>query len=132
MAFKKGQSGNLAGRPRKAVKHAGVVARAEKQIADRLPSLIENMLTLADGFWQEDTDKDGRRIVYKTAPDRAANQYLIDRIMGKPTERKEVTGAEGGLIRVEAFDYAAAIAPIATGSDEDSDPSGEDAGASDG
>jgi len=33
--------------------------------------------------------------------DQAANKYLIDRIIGKPTERKEVTGADGGPIEID-------------------------------
>lgn len=91
MAFKKGNPGGP-GRPRKADSHAGVIAAAEKKIADRLPSLLENMFALADGYWQEETDKDGKRIVYKTPPDFKANQYLLDRILGKPTERQEISG----------------------------------------
>lgn len=89
MPFDKGQSGNPKGRPRKADQNAGAVARAEKQIRDRLPELIDNMLALAGGVWEEETTPTGVRRVYKNIPDRAANQYLIDRIMGKPTERKE-------------------------------------------
>lgn len=42
-------------------------------------------------------------------PDRAANQYLIDRIAGKPTERREVTGPEGAAIPIS---IEAAIAKI--------------------
>jgi len=106
MAFQKGQSGNPKGRPRKADSHAGAVAAAERKIADRLPSLIENMLVLADGYWTEETTKEGARIVYKTAPDFKANQYLIDRIMGKPTERTEVSGPEGGDIALQVFTKA--------------------------
>jgi hypothetical protein len=90
MKFQKGQSGNPTGRPRKADQNAGAVARAERQIRDRLPSLIDNMLALADGVWVEEITLEGQRNVYKRPPDRAANQYLIDRIMGKPTERREI------------------------------------------
>jgi hypothetical protein len=61
-----------------------------------------------------------------------AIELLLNRVYGKPTERKEVTGDGGGPIRVEAFDYATAIAPLASGSDEDSDPSSEDTSAGDG
>ena len=93
------QAGNPGGpgRPRKADKHAGAVERAEKQIADRLPQLVENMLALADGVWVEEVTAAGGRRVYKTPPDRQANEYLINRIMGKPTERKEHTFPEKPL-----------------------------------
>jgi hypothetical protein len=119
MAFVKGQPGGP-GRPRKADKNAGAVARAEKQIRDRLPSLIDNMLHLADGGYErveEEWQPAGslwigsgefaRPMYPELAPDelvlvkrkvsiadkdRAANIYLVDRIMGKPTERKELSG----------------------------------------
>jgi hypothetical protein len=42
-----------------------------------------NLDALADGVYVED-EKGGR--VYQTPPDRAANIYLIDRILGRPTE----------------------------------------------
>lgn len=118
MPFRKGQSGNPAGRPRKADTHAGAIARAEKQIADKLPSLIENMLILANGGYERVEEQyapagslfigsgEFMRRMYPDKPDeelvlvkrtvsiadrdRAANQYLIDRIMGKPTERREL------------------------------------------
>ena len=51
-----------------------------------------NLDWLADGFWVEDPEK-GR--IYHRPPDRAANIYLIDRVLGKPTEKHEHTGADG-------------------------------------
>ena len=45
-----------------------------------------NLDALADGVYVE-SEKDGR--IYKTLPDRQANVYLVDRILGKPTERVE-------------------------------------------
>lgn len=133
MAFVKGQSGNPGGRPKKADKFAAPVARAEKQIVDKLPSLIENMLILANGGYERieeqwapagslfigsgkdavpmypDKEPDELVLVKRTRSiadkDRAANQYLIDRIMGKPTERQEVSGPDGGPVPVTFFNY---------------------------
>jgi hypothetical protein len=51
-----------------------------------------NLDWLADGFWVEDPEK-GR--IYHRPPDRAANIYLIDRVLGKPTEKHEHTGQDG-------------------------------------
>lgn len=88
--FEKGQSGNPNGRPRKADNHAGAIARAEQQIADKLPHLVSKMLELADGVFVESANADGVRIIYQRPPDRAAIEYLVNRIMGKPKERVEV------------------------------------------
>lgn len=78
-----------AGRPRKREKHAGQVAKAEKKIADRLPELVDNLLVLADGVKVKEVAADGVVDIYVKAPDRQANEYLVNRILGKPTERHE-------------------------------------------
>src|SRR5262245_57535608 len=114
MARKLFQPGNPGGpgRPKKVDKYAGAIARAEKKIADRLPQLIENMFVLADGGYERVEEQwapagslwvgsgDSLRRMYpdrdpaelvlvkrtiSTADrDRQANEYLINRIMGKP------------------------------------------------
>jgi hypothetical protein len=91
MPFQKGQSGNPKGRPRTQDKYAGVVSRGERQIADRLPLLIEKMFELAEGVLVEDINPIlGTKSVYQKAPDRPAIEYLVNRIMGKPTERTDL------------------------------------------
>ena len=95
MPFKKGQSGNPAGRPRTAEKHAGAIAKAEKRIADRLLWLIDKQFELAEGVLAEDQTIAGK-VIYQKPPDRQAIEYLANRIMGKPTERQEVD-QDGGL-----------------------------------
>ena len=140
--FQKGHSGGP-GRPKKADKFAAPVARAEKQIADKLPSLIENMLHLANGGYERveeqwapagslyigsgkdatamypDKDPDELVLIKRTVSiadkDRAANQYLIDRIMGKPVDRKEVSGPDGGPVPVEFYSYDAVAGEIGDG-----------------
>jgi len=78
------------GRKAKADKFAGTIARAERKIADRLPSIIDNMFELADGVTVQETDQDGSVRVYTRPPDYKACAYLIDRILGKTKEHKEV------------------------------------------
>ncbi len=90
-----------AGRPAKKDKHARPIAKAEKRIADRLPELIDRMFELASGVMVEEMDAEGGVNVYSKVPDRQAAEYLINRIMGKPTERKELSGEDGGKILTE-------------------------------
>lgn len=80
-----------AGRKRKSDKFAGQIAKAEKLAADMLAHNIGNMQALANGIFVEEMTIEGARIVYQRPPDRQANEYLINRIMGKPTDRKEHT-----------------------------------------
>lgn len=84
-----------AGRKPKAEKFATAINRAEKQIADRLPELLDNMFRLAMGVVIQETDHDGETLVYQKPPDYKSNEYLINRILGKPTEHQEVS-APGG------------------------------------
>lgn len=79
-----------AGRKPKAEKYQTAIAKAEKRIADRLPELIDNLFALADGVTVQEMLPDGSTNVYTRPPDFKANAYLIDRIMGKPTERREI------------------------------------------
>lgn len=91
----------MAGRPRKADKYGGHIAQAEDLIADRLPDLIENLLVLAKGVRMKDVGADGTVEYYTEPPNFKANEYLLNRIMGKPTERHEVTGEDGGPVQVD-------------------------------
>lgn len=98
-----------------------IVAESDKLICDHLPQLIANMIKLADGGYQrveekfepgvsddESTEDDKpapkaglvlvERRVSRAEPDRAANQYLIDRVLGKPKQAVEMSGPNGGSI----------------------------------
>ena len=89
-----------AGRKRSSVRElldAAAVA-AERQITDHMPRLIQNMLVLANGVSVEKTDSEGETYVYTQPPDRAANEYLINRVMGKPTDKTEAeVNLSGGV-----------------------------------
>ncbi len=76
------------GRKRRAEKFETQIQKAERQIADRLPWLVDKALELAEGVAIEKYGLTGP-VVYQQPPDYKAIAYLIDRIMGKPTERRE-------------------------------------------
>lgn len=80
-----------AGRKRTAVKHATAIQQAEGKIVDRLPFVIDKLFELAEGVAVEKINNTGGLVVYQLPPDLGALKYLADRVMGKPTERKEHT-----------------------------------------
>jgi len=113
-----------AGRKAKADKYRPHINKAEKQILDRLPFLIEQQLKLAEGVRLVDSSKAVKivikalqesmgdidrfervvaslREIFQTAPDRQAIEYLVNRVMGKPTERvDQETTVRGGITAV--------------------------------
>lgn len=70
----------------KRVVHATPIQIAEAKISERLPWLVDQLLILAEGVVIQKDDKLGRPVIYSAPPDRAAIEYLIDRILGKPTQ----------------------------------------------
>lgn len=66
---------------------------AEVKIAGSFPAIVDAMLDLALGVYVDEEREDGTIKRYRRAPDRRAAEYLINRIMGKPAERREVEGA---------------------------------------
>lgn len=78
-----------AGRPKKAKLYENPIRQAEDKIKDRLPWVVDKLFELAEGVWVESTEIEGARVVYQKPPDRQACEYLMDRIMGKPTQPVE-------------------------------------------
>lgn len=106
-----------AGRKPQAVKFASELARLDKRIAKHLATYVDNMDVLANGGYARVEEQwapagslyvgsgEFMRRMYPEKPvdelvlikrtvsiadkDRQANEYLINRIAGKPTERKE-------------------------------------------
>lgn len=75
-----------AGRKRKADLYQAHIRAAEHKILDRLPEIVDWLLTLAEGVRVEETGLTGTPFTYQKPPDRGACEYLMDRIMGKPTQ----------------------------------------------
>lgn len=89
-------------------------------IVDRLPDLIGNLVKLANGGYErvevEQTPADvvmaadlnvpvgqlvvTRRKVATAEPDREANKYLVDRVLGRPRQSVELSGPDGAAIPV--------------------------------
>lgn len=99
--FAKGNKGGPGRKPR-ADRHEGAIAAAEVQIGDRLPELIENMFILACGVTTKETDlKTGKERIYTKPPDYRANEYLINRILGRPKESIELdTPSDSPLVAI--------------------------------
>lgn len=87
-----GGSRKGSGRKPRAERFRTAIQRAEKRIADRLPELVDSLFDLANGVVVEETQWDGSEKVYKRAPDFKSASYLIDRVIGKPTQSVEVEG----------------------------------------
>jgi hypothetical protein len=71
-----------------------IAAATAEKLSAWLPGLLENMKSLADGRRSEDGQG------YIVPPDRAANEYLVNRLLGKPADRKEIGGSEGRPVSV--------------------------------
>lgn len=117
-----------AGRPKKLDKNAGAVVKAEKQIRDNLPRIIDALLERAYGVQAIRETRLGD-VVYNIPPDVKACTYLIDRILGSPLQKQEITGSEGGPLTVQHLaepNYDAAVTDIAPRPIRNSSAQGED------
>jgi hypothetical protein len=111
-----GWGGKRAGSGRKptAEQFPTEIAAAKRRIADALPQLIENMLTLANGVTVQTVDEETGGIeIYTKPPDRKANEYLIDRILGRPTQAVEIDPDPDGALEVTAEAMAQAASELA-------------------
>lgn len=75
-----------AGRPFVGKVYESPIRQAERKIVDRLPWLVDQLMELAAGVMVETTTLAGETTIYKKPPDRAACEYLVDRILGKPAQ----------------------------------------------
>ena len=83
---------------------------AEMQCARKLPIYLDALERLALGeILVAKTTKDGDTIIFQQAPDPKSLMYLIDRGLGKVAQRYELTGDQGGPLKVVAWAEAEAI-----------------------
>jgi hypothetical protein len=135
MAGPNGGARPRAGRKPKKTKYELTATEAENKIVDHLPAILDNLIYLANGGyerveeewqpaglvtigsgeeWQKaypDKDPDElvlvKRKVSVADKDRAANIYLVDRILGKPTQKQDIDlNAKGIQITVRHVSHA--------------------------
>lgn len=85
MPYKKGESGNLKGRPKKATETEYLAAITSVVKRDDWRDIVERAM------------KDAKR------GDTAARKWLSDYIIGVPVQRQEISGPEGGPIPVKGY-----------------------------
>lgn len=89
------------------------IQQAEGMIRDRLPWLVGKLFELAEGVHEEKRIGKDVVVVYKQPPDRQAAEYLIDRVLGKPTQPISLVDAVRTLAAQEGLtdeETAAAVA----------------------
>lgn len=105
------------GRPRKEVIYSSPIRDAEGKIRDRLPWIVDRLFELAEGVHVAEATRDGA-VVYQRPPDRQACEYLLDRIMGKPTQPIDLREQAARIAAELGIDVAEVLAEaerIATG-----------------
>lgn len=94
-----------AGRKTKTERHGTAIDQAEDKVCDHLPQLVDHMLQLAYGIKRAGKTPQGKPVVYDVPPNFKALAYLIDRILGKATERQEISGPDGGAMSFELSEH---------------------------
>lgn len=92
MAYqKKGGNGGKragAGRPRNEERFEPQIKKAHALIKKRWTEVVDALIDSAIGITFRETDEDTGGInIYTKAPDTKAAMYLLDRVMGKPTQQ---------------------------------------------
>ena len=108
-------------RPPRVIDRRGAIEKAEGWARNRLSGNLKKLLELAAGVYIVAPVPKGQKpeylilrnpetgheevlgfglVVYRTPPNLAALQYLVDRGMGKTPTRVEITGEDGGAISV--------------------------------
>lgn len=93
--------------------HTELAAQFYAAIWNDLQRYKANLDRLADGVYVED-EKTGR--IYTTPPDRAANIYLIDRVLGRPVDNSTPASSK---VHVEYVDDPDNPTPEASPGPED-------------
>lgn len=90
-SFQKGKSGNPAGPPTK-----NVIERARSTLQEFLPQAFGHLQAMFDAK----IDREGHSEPDMATRERAMH-IVFDRNLGKMVEKKEISGADGGAIKIE-------------------------------
>ena len=94
----------------KTISRKEALDRAEMHCARKLPIYLDTLEKLALGeVLVAKTTKDGDMVVFQQPPDPKSLMYLIDRGLGKIAQRYELTGDQGGPLKVVAWAEAEVI-----------------------
>ena len=93
------QPGRIAHR----IKNRNAIEKAELYLRKNLPKYLKNIEKLANGISAMKINRQGEEEIFLIPPDRQANEYLIDRGMGKAPSRVEITGEGGGPLQYVAW-----------------------------
>lgn len=102
-AWKPGQSPNPEGRPKRNPTENQLIAKLKDKILNYGDELIDLEMSLARGVKVVDPIAGA---VYTTPPDRQAIEYLLNQGLGRPVQRQELTGSDGGAIEFDAINAA--------------------------
>jgi hypothetical protein len=76
------------------------MAKADMYLLKNLPKYLKSLHALAIGIKTRRFTGDGNEVVYDIAPDRQALEYLVERGMGKIPQKMELTGEDGGGVKI--------------------------------
>lgn len=76
----------------------GGPGRPKRSTEERYLSALSRRVTMKD--WRVIVDT---AVARAKAGDTKARQWLSDYLLGKPVQRQEITGADGGALRIEVF-----------------------------
>lgn len=90
------------------------IAETEREIAKKLPTLLQAIYDLAVGVYIGEEGEDGTVRVYRERPDRQALQWLLERVLGKTPERHELVALDN-VAMVIPWAPASAVTSTTTG-----------------
>jgi len=76
-----------------------LAAEMEREILGQLRQCLNNLMSLANGIKVAKERGDESPVVYDRPPDRAANEYILNRILGRPPSRKTIADPEPAQLK---------------------------------